>query len=205
MIEPRHSKVNKWLLNSYINHILKSDFSEVRITGNVKSDDRPMLLIPNHFSWWDGFFMWYLNQKVFKKQFHIMMLESELRKHMFFAKVGAFSISPNTRSILQSINFCQQILNQSNNMLVMYPQGELQSQHHSGVVFRRGIERILTRAPNVQIVFAACLTDYFTQRHPYLTIALGEYNGGVDIRSIEKAYNNHLFESKLNQNKLYPR
>ncbi|MDD2196681.1 MAG: lysophospholipid acyltransferase family protein [Bacteroidales bacterium] len=205
MIEPKHRKVNKWLLNIYINHILKSDFSEVRITGSVKPDDRPLLLVPNHFSWWDGFFMWYLNQKVFNKQFHIMMLESELRKHMFFAKVGAFSISPNTRSIVQSINFCQQVLNQSNNMLVMYPQGELQSQHHSDVVFRRGIERILARTSSVQIVFAACLTDYFTKRRPYLTIALKEYNGEISISSIEDAYNNHLFECKMNQNKLYPR
>lgn len=205
MIESRHSKINKWLLNIYINHILKSDFSGVKITGNVEPDDRPLLLVPNHFSWWDGFFMWYLNQKVLKKQFHIMMLESELRKHMFFAKIGAFSICPNTRSIVQSINFCQQVLNKPNNMLVMYPQGELQSQHHSGVVFRKGIERILTSGENVQIVFAACLTDYFTQRRPYLTIALKEHSDETNTNSIEEAYNNHLIESKMNQDKLYPR
>lgn len=206
IVEPRHSKIHMWLLNAYINRILSSNFSEVKITGSVLVDEnRPVLLVPNHFSWWDGFFAWYLNQRVINKQFHIMMLESELRKHMFFSRVGAFSINRSSRSIVESIEYCRRVLSAPQNLLVMYPQGELQSQHHNRVEFRKGVEKILSKTPNVQVVFAVCLTDYYAKQRPSLTIALKDYKGGYSIAEVESAFNEHLLESKINQDNIYPR
>lgn len=203
MIKPQHSELHSWLLNAYIGFILKSDFSKIIITGNLKPDNRSVLLIPNHFSWWDGFFAWYLNENLFKKKYHVMMLEQELAKRMFFSRIGAFSINLGSRSMVESLNFCSQVLSNPSNLLLMFPQGKLTSQYHSEVIFRKGVERILNQTPNTRVIFAACLTDYYASRRPSLTIALKEYNGGHGIDEIEEAYNIHYRDSILNQDNLY--
>lgn len=203
MIKPSHSSFHCWLINIYIGFILKTDFCDVTITGNIKPDKRSILLIPNHFSWWDGFFAWHLNKKLFKKQYHVMMLEKELAKRRFFSKAGAFSINLNSRSIISSLNYCQQILSNPNNLLLMFPQGRLESQHHTNIKFRKGIERIAKQSPQTRIIFAACLTDYYSHRKPSLTIALKEYNGERNLSSMEKSYNEHLNESISQQDKIY--
>lgn len=203
MIKPKHSKFHSWLLDAYIGFILKSDFNKVIVTGDIRPDDRSILLIPNHFSWWDGFFAWYLNKIIFKKNYHVMMLEQELSKRMFFSRIGAFSINLTSRSMVESLNFCAQVLSNSNNMLLMFPQGKLASLHQPELKFRRGVERILNQTPNTRIIFAACLVDYFAHRKPSLTIALKEYNGNYSIKEIEEAYNFHYKQSKINQDNLH--
>lgn len=203
MIKADHRLFHSWLLNLYISFILKTDFREVKIMGDIKSDERSILLIPNHFSWWDGFFAWHLNKVLFKKRYHVMMLENELSKRMFFTKVGAFSINLNSKGIVESLNYCSQILNDSNNMLLMFPEGKLGTLHKSELKFRKGVERILNQSPNTRVIFAACLTDYYGHRKPSLTISLSEYDGSNNLVDIEEAYNNHLKQSINNQDNLF--
>jgi hypothetical protein len=203
MIKPNHSSFHSWLLDLYIGFILKSDFREVLITGDILPDDRSILLIPNHFSWWDGFFAWYLNKKVFRKQYHVLMLEHELAKRMFFTRVGAFSVNLNSRSIIQSLNYCSKVLENPSNLLLIFPQGKLGSQHLCELKFRKGIENILKQSSNTRVIFAACLTDYYGFRKPSLTIALKEYEGQRSLADIEMNYNMHLKQSILNQDNLF--
>jgi 1-acyl-sn-glycerol-3-phosphate acyltransferase len=203
MIKPNHSRLHGWLINSYINYILNADFREIRITGDFKPDERPILLIPNHFSWWDGFFAWYLNQKLLKKRYHVMMLEHELSKRMFFARVGAFSINLNSRSIFESLDYCIEILNNPKNMLLMFPQGKLESQHKHDIIFRKGVEWIIQKSTQARIVLSACLVDYHSHCKPSLTIALKEYDGHATLDDLQSAFNEHLHESIVNQDKIF--
>jgi hypothetical protein len=203
MIKPNHSSFHSWLLDLYIGFILKSDFRKVLITGDIEPDDRSILLIPNHFSWWDGFFAWHLNQILFKKRFHVMMLEHELAKRMFFTRVGAFSVSLNSKGVVESLNYCSQILNNPDNMLLMFPQGKLSSQHSWDLKFRKGVERILNQSPNTRVIFAACLTDYYRYRRPSLTISLKEYVGSPNLSDLQQDFNEHLKQSIVNQDNLF--
>ncbi|MDY0201681.1 MAG: lysophospholipid acyltransferase family protein [Tenuifilaceae bacterium] len=199
MIKPNHSKFHSCLIDIYIRTILKTDFREVIITGDLDTDSRPVLLISNHFSWWDGFFAWHLNKAVFKKKFHVLMLEEQLSQLSFFSRIGAFSVKKGSRSVIESLNFCSEVLSNPNNLLVLYPQGKIEPQHKTNVVFQRGIERILAQTNNVRIVFASCITNYFSYRKPTLTLSLAEYNGNHTLVDIEQAYNNHLSNSFVNQ------
>jgi 1-acyl-sn-glycerol-3-phosphate acyltransferase len=203
MILPNHSKLHSWILNLYIQFILYTDFRSISITGDIKPDDRSILLIPNHFSWWDGFFAWHLNQKLFQKRYHVLMLEHELSKRMFFSRVGAFSVNLNSRSIIQSLNYCSEVLNNKDNLLLMFPQGKLGSQHLCEVSFRKGIEYILKQSTNTRVIFAACLTDYYGNRRPSLTIALKEYDGTRSLVDIENEFNKHMKQSILNQDNIF--
>ena len=192
MIKANHSIFHSWLINQYICYILNTDFHAVKIKGDIKPDDRSVLLIPNHFSWWDGFFGWHLNQNIFRKKFHVMMLEQELSQRMFFSRVGAFSVNLGSRSIIESLNCSINILESPSNLLLMFPQGKLESQHVNTVTFHKGVERIAGRVGNTRIVFAVCLTDYFSNRKPTLTISLKEYNGPRILECMQQDFNNHL-------------
>lgn len=83
MIEPEHRKVNKWLLNICISHILKLDFSGVKITGNVEPDGRPLLSVPNHFSWWD-----------YREGISISSIEEAYNNHLFESKMNQNKLNP---------------------------------------------------------------------------------------------------------------
>ena len=203
MIKANHSACQKWLMNSYINYIIHNDFREIIYTNNSQPDNRSILLIANHFSWWDGFFAWHLNEKILKKNFHIMMLEQELKKRMFFSRVGAFSVNVNSRSVIESIDYTSNLLSNTNNLVTMFPQGKLGSHHYWEVKFRKGIERILQKANNTRVVFAVFLVDYYGNRKPTVTVTLKDYEGSSSLHEIENAYNSLLMNCIQNQDNLF--
>lgn len=152
------------------------------------------MIIGNHFSWWDGFIVSYANHQLFSRRIFVMMLEEELQQRTFLRRIGAFSIKKNSRSAMESIQYALKVLETENNILLLFPQGNFQSLHQYPLCFEKGWFRILQQAPdNMQLVFMANLTDYFSQRKPNLSI----YVQGVDQvfeshKEVEQAYNSFL-------------
>ena len=173
------------------------------VNSSFIPDNRSILLIQNHFSWWDGFFAWFINKNLLKKKFHLLMLEKELSKRKFFSRVGAYSIRKNSKEILQSIEFTSKILENHGNVVVVFPQGKLGSQHHWNIVFEKGIERIMKKSENTCLLFVVCLTDYYAHRKPTVTFHLKEYIGEMSIKLIEEEYNLFLKQSILLQDNIY--
>ena len=69
---------------------IRKRFEKVEFVGNLIDKEQPILLISNHISWWDGFWMIYFNEQRLKRKFHFMMLEEQLRKHWVFNFIGGF-------------------------------------------------------------------------------------------------------------------
>jgi 1-acyl-sn-glycerol-3-phosphate acyltransferase len=167
-------------------------FSSVQIIGNIKDEGKAVLMIGNHFSWWDGFFAHYINKKLFDRRFNVMMLEEELKRRMFLNKIGAFSIDKNSRSALESIRFIGELLKDSKNLVVYYPQGEFQSIYDQSIKFEKGIGKVIKRAEpgSFQMIFYAAMIDYGSAKKPKLNFYLSEFKPrkehGPD--EIEKAY-----------------
>lgn len=205
MIKPRHNDLYKRFFNLYFNFILKRNFREIRIEGDFVPDNRSILLVPNHFSWWDGFFAWKLNSLLLQKKFYLMMLESELAKHRFFTKLGAFSIAPTSKGMLESLRFATEVISQPNNLLVFYPQGKLYSQHHMALEFQKGIERIVEQTENFRLLMCANLVDYYANPKPSLTIYLQEYErlNDFSLTQFQLTYNLFLKQSVHKQDKLH--
>ncbi len=149
MIEAKHSKVAHGMFNVYLQMLFKSHFHSYHLLGNtaVEFNQYPVLLIGNHSSWWDGFFVYYLNQTVFRKQLYLMMLENELSRNSFFSRVGAYSINQNSISaIKESLLYSAEKINTSkNNMVCIFPQGELLPWHTRPLGFDRGVELVLKK------------------------------------------------------------
>jgi len=164
----------KWFIRFKINR----NFIPVKITSEIIEKNLPVLLITNHNSWWDGLWVEYVNQQIFKRKYHFMMLEEQLRKFWFFNYTGGFSVRKNSKSIIETLDYTRQLLTNKNNLVLMYPQGEIQSMHEPVFKFERGLEHILKKMENpVQVVFMVSLVDYFSNPKPGLFLYLKEFDG----------------------------
>ena len=131
MIEAKHIFWAEKLFQFYIFRLLKKHFHAFHLLGEIPKIDPniPVILIPNHSTWWDGFFFYLLNRKLFKRTIYLMMLESQLSKYHFFSKVGAYSVAPeNPKKILQSLRYTIGLLKKHTDkkpIICIFPQGEM--------------------------------------------------------------------------------
>lgn len=187
----------------YADWIIHRHFGRVVLSGKFDDRNLPVLLLANHFSWWDGFFAMYLTVKILKRKFHFMMLEEQLRKFSFFNKTGGYSIRKNSRSAVESIRYTSELLSDHRNMVLLFPQGKIETAYTSFFKFESGISRIIEKTTGqIQIIFMANLVDYFSDRKPGLFIYISEYPGDkTDTLSIQEAYN-HFFNECIIANSL---
>ncbi len=184
----RYVKFVSWYLTMRINRHFKS----VHIHGELEVQDAPLLAIANHFSFWDGFLVQYLNLKRIHKRFHYMMLEEQLKKRMFLNKSGGFSISEDPRDIIESINHAAMLLNNNDNLVLIFPQGLIETKYRFPFHFEKGVEAILKRSSgNARILFIANMIEYYSEARPSVHIYYEEARLGdkPDRKAIEAAYN----------------
>lgn len=196
-MEARHNILVYSFFKSYSRLIIKRNFSRVVISGTVQAKKLPVILVANHVSWWDGFWAENVNLKIFGKKFYFMMLEDQLRKHWFFNYCGGFSIKKKSRSVIDSINYSVKLLADSANLLLIFPQGKIESAHKKEFKFEKGIEKIIekTGMGKIQVVFLVNLTDFFSEPKPSLYQYMEEYDrDDVSCTAIEAAYNRFYLE-----------
>lgn len=175
---------------SYVIWKMKRSFQSVKLTGEFIDLGIPVLLICNHMSWWDGIWAFYFNQEKLHRKFHFMMLENQLRKNWFFRFTGGFSVTKKNKSIIETINYAVELLQNSENVVLMFPQGKIQSMHLHKIRFEKGIAKIMEKTTKpVQIVMLANFIDYFSEVKPKLNIYFEEFFGKPDLKDLELTYN----------------
>lgn len=167
------------------------NFHGVIITGDYHEKDLPILLITNHISWWDGFWADYLNMKLFHRKFYFMMLEEQLLKHMFFNKTGGYSVRKGSKSIIETLDYTAGLLTDRRNLVLMFPQGKIESIHNQTFRFEKGIEHVLKKVQNkIQIIFLVNLIEYFASPKPGLLMYFREYNeSDHSSENLQKEFN----------------
>lgn len=192
MIRARYIKRYVKFISWYLVLRIKLHFKSIHIQGELEAEDAPLLTIANHFSFWDGFLVQYLNLKRIHKKFYFMMLEEQLEKRMFLNKSGGFSISKDPREMIKSINHAAGLLRDSKHMVLMFPQGLIETKYRYPFHFEKGVEAILKRSSgDVRILFIANMIEYYSQARPSLFIYYEQPELGAfpDRETIEAAYN----------------
>ncbi|NLJ43522.1 MAG: glycerol acyltransferase [Bacteroidales bacterium] len=186
-----HNKLIYAFFRLYTCLKIKRNFHGVRIKGEFTDRGLPVLIISNHFSWWDGFWAEYLNMKVFKRKFYFMMLEEQLKKHMFFNKTGGYSVKKGSSSVIESLNYTAELLANPGNLVLMFPQGRFDSMHNHNIRFEKGVGYVLGRVQNtIHIIFVANFIEYFSEEKPGLIIHFTEFSGNeLSTANLEKEYN----------------
>ncbi len=202
IIRARHHPFISPFFTRYGRHRIKRHFHRVVVSGDYTEKNLPILLVANHMSWWDGFWLNELNAKVFGRKFHFMMLEEQLRRHWYFRYTGGFSVRKGTRSVMESLAYAAGLLSDPRNLVMMFPQGEIQSLYTGDFRFGKGIGHILRKVSGeVQIIFVANLVEYLSNPRPSLFTYMKEYDVKTnDIHEMQAAYN-EFFGSCLQRNR----
>jgi 1-acyl-sn-glycerol-3-phosphate acyltransferase len=191
LLKARHHFLIYPFFRFYAGWIIHRHFGLVKLNNEFDDRGLPVLLLANHVSWWDGFFAMYLNVNVLRRKFHFMMLEEQLRKFSFFNQTGGYSIRKKSRAAVESVKYTTELLRDPGNMVLLFPQGKIESIYKTSFQFESGIGRIIDKTDNeIHVLFMANLIDYFSNRKPGLYIYVSEYhNAKFDAKSIQDAYN----------------
>jgi hypothetical protein len=146
MTRARHSHWADLIFLPYILRQFRKHFHGLYFLGPLPDIDPslPLLITPNHSTWWDGFFFYILNKKMFKRKAYLMMLEEQLSKYGFFSRIGAFGIEPGlARQSFEALRYSADVLRDPGNALCVFPQGVLRYSGVRPLQFQRGIGYIL--------------------------------------------------------------
>lgn len=202
MIRARHTLAGRLVSGLYAGPLLSRAFRPVRFLGDAKDDGLPILMLANHFSWWDGFIQYRLNRACFGRELYVMMLEEQLRKNPILNRCGCFSIRRHSRSVIESLEYCLELMHCPRNMVLIFPQGEIQSMHRSGLEFKSGLGYLLKRIDgDYRILLNVNLPDYGSGKKPCLNSYFHQLNGRdygrLDV--LERAANRFYAECKNRQ------
>lgn len=191
MIKSKHHFFIYPFFQRYTKRTLRKNFHKVEIVGEFQENHLPVLVLANHISWWDGFWVMHLNLEILHRKFHFMMLEEQLKKHWYFRYAGGFSVRRNTLSIIKTLNYTTEILQNKHNMVLLFPQGHLRSMHEKELTFESGIGKIVKGCKNeINILFAANFIEYGSKRKPSLFMHIQSYKGeGKTTTDIQNGYN----------------
>ena len=177
MIRAQHRLWADIIFQPYLTWLFKRNFHEIQLLGTLPKipDDLPVLLLPNHSTWWDGFFVYLLNKKIFHRTAYLMMLEKQLSKYKFFTKIGAYSIEPeNRRHIIESLEYTVELLNQEMSLVSVFPQGQLLPWHTRPLGYKRGVEWILRKyRKSVTVLPLAIRTEFLGEKRPSVFFLFG--------------------------------
>ena len=178
MIRAQHRRWADIIFQPYLAWLFKRHFHEIRLFGELPEipADLPLLLLPNHSTWWDGFFVYLLNKRIFRRTAYLMMLETQLSKYKFFRKIGAYSIAPeNRRGVIESLEYTVELLHQEMSLVSVFPQGQLLPWHRRPLGYKRGVEWILQKYEKpVTLLPLAIRTEFLGEKRPTVFFLFGD-------------------------------
>jgi 1-acyl-sn-glycerol-3-phosphate acyltransferase len=178
MIPARRIKLFSNWFAIYMRYRMRRAFNRLVVTPFTPKPGHSVLLLCNHFSWWDGLWGNYLAYWHLDRHLYIMMQEDHLQKRMLLNLFGGFSINRSSREMIKSLQYAAGLLNNPENLVVVFPQGELISNHTTEIKVEKGIERLIKNIKGpCQIVYNCALIDYFESLKPSVFFHL--YDCGV--------------------------
>ena len=189
---PRHNDTVRWFWDRYLRWKYQRSFAAVHfnLTGALGRLDPgiPVILVPNHISWWDGFFCFEVQHRLRPGSgIFSLMLESELKKFPILRKIGCFGIEPgNAASVRRAFGqFRDLVAANSYRTLTFFPQGEISPLRRRPLGFRRGIETLVQISGRVQYVPVAIHIEPLNHEKPTAFIYAG---APIDSGTTETTY-----------------
>ena len=125
------------------------------------------------------------------------MLEEQLKRYWFFKKLGCYSIDLNdSRKMIVSLKYTMDLLLKSNNLVTIYPQGEIQAYDEKQIVLKEGIDFIAKKSTiDFQILPIAFKIHYTNERLPIVYARFGKLLNSKDV-----AANPQIFKEEFINN-----
>jgi hypothetical protein len=179
LITAQHKSWADAIFRPYLFRLFRHHFFACHLLGAEVCIDPsvPILLLPNHSSWWDGFFAYLLNHHLWRHRFYLMMLDEQLRQHRFFRFLGAFSIQPGDAiEVRRSLAYALAMLQQPcAPLLTVFPQGELLPWGVRPCAYRPGVRWLWQRAPAGMIILPLAIKiEFLSEQRPHVFLMVGK-------------------------------
>ena len=205
MIYPEKNTLIRWFFSKYIPWIISRNFHAVNFNKIEIDQNSAVLLIANHFSWWDAFLLYYVFDKLTGKKFHVMVVKETMRKHGFFKYIGAFSVNKNSREVMESLDYAARLLNDPQNLVLLFPQGKLYSNFIDRVQFEKGTLKIMEQAGHkFQLIYAAAFIEHLQYKKPTVNVYLNSITNCTfeSIAALTDSYQQHYDSARQLQTKI---
>ena len=117
-----------------------------------------------------------------------------MQKHKWLKYLGAFSIVPGSPSMEESLDYAAEILSKPGNLLVYYPQGNLESAHVRYIEFKDGLSLIVPKIKgNCQLIWCTINLEYFESTKPsaYFNMLDCSTNSDFNFETLKARVNEH--------------
>jgi hypothetical protein len=188
----------------YIGRLLNKDFSGYQFNRIEVNPDEAVLLLANHFSWWDGFLIFRLNKLLFKKQFHVLVTSQDYNRHWYLKYLGAFAAEKSKKDVVETLVFAGKLLDDPKNLVLIFPQGKAYTSHVSSVNFEKGVMQVINSSKKkFQILFSVSLVDYYGKRKPAVNTYLKCWQAEeyMSLQLLKSEYNKYYSYAVKIQNK----
>jgi hypothetical protein len=205
MIIANHKKWAQFFFYKYINFLMRRNFSNFYLVNSFPAIEKEagLVITPNHISWWDGFFIGYIEKLFLSRTPFIMMLEKQLEQYWFFRHVGAYSINPNNaKSIIETARYTRDVISNSQNSVIFFPQGEIEAFEKRPLILKRGLQLFVTGIENnFCILPMAFKIQHFEEKKPAVILRFGNPLNGKAVQMNFEIYENEFLNNidKLNE------
>jgi hypothetical protein len=115
-------------------------------------------------------------------------------------------VNKNTREILTSLDYAAKLLNDPENLVLIFPQGKLFSNFIDEVSFEKGLVKVLQGVTGkFQTVYAATFIEGLQYKKPSVNVYLATAEAGKgheNIADLQQAYQQHYDGAKAQQTKI---
>jgi 1-acyl-sn-glycerol-3-phosphate acyltransferase len=138
--------------------------------------DRPLLMVANHTSWWDGFLLRDLHRQLRPgAPMYTIMTEAELRKQPVLRLLGATPLDPaSPSSLLRMLRTVGGMVRaRPDATVLLFPQGRIWPAWRRPLEFRRGIELLMRQLGSCYVLPAGIHLEALNNAAPTAFVALG--------------------------------
>jgi hypothetical protein len=185
--------------SSVLMWFFRKRFNKMVINPIEIKPNHSYILMCNHFGFADGFFSYYIAFKMINRQhklkgLYTMSVKKQMEKNWWLKYCGSFSVEPGKRSVNESLDYAAEILNTPGNILLFFPQGNLESQHIRSIEFKDGIYEIVNRIKGTcQLIWSSNILEYFESTKPsaYCSLLDCGTNHEFDFERLKQTVNDH--------------
>ncbi|RZL41669.1 MAG: glycerol acyltransferase [Pedobacter sp.] len=184
-----------WWGALFVTIFLRTRFNKIKINNLTIKPNHSYILMCNHFSFLDGFLAYYLTHQLFsKKKLYIMSVKKQMEKNWWLRYIGSFSIDPGKRSIDESFSYAADVLSKPGNVLLFYPQGNMESNYIRHIHFEDGLNQIIPQIKGkCQLIWSSNIMEYFESTKPSLDYNLLDCgnNENYNFEELKQNVNQH--------------
>ena len=178
-ITPKVSPLLLRAFSTYSRWYVARHFHSVRISVVGKPPTLsgiPLIIYLNHASWWDPLICLLLQNKFFQPRPAYAPIDAiALEQYRFFAKLGFFGVEQNSaKGAVQFVRAATAILQQSDSVLWLTPQGKFADVRETPVQFKAGLGHLPARVERAAFVPLALEYVFWEERKPEVLCRFGE-------------------------------